>query len=150
MFKQENVATQALLIPEIIELGYERTTVVLDFNDDLERLGIILEPFGKKSICVRSLPEILGQINSTVFLNDLADELLECDNISVVEEKIEKVISKIACHGSVRSGRKLNSSEMSVLLRTMETTPFSNQCNHGRPTFIELKLKDIEKLFNRN
>ena len=107
-------------------------------------------PFGKKSICVRSLPEILGQINSTVFLNDLADELLECDNISVVEEKIEKVISKIACHGSVRSGRKLNSSEMSVLLRTMETTPFSNQCNHGRPTFIELKLKDIEKLFNRN
>ena len=150
LFKQENVATQALLIPEIIELGYERTTVVLDFNDDFERLGIILEPFGKKSICVRSLPEILGQINSTVFLNDLADELLECENISVVEEKIEKVISKIACHGSVRSGRKLNSSEMSVLLRTMETTPFSNQCNHGRPTFIELKLKDIEKLFNRN
>ena len=109
-----------------------------------------MEPFGKKSICVRSLPEILGQINSTVFLNDLADELLECDNILVAEEKIEKVISKIACHGSVRSGRKLNSSEMSVLLRTMEATPFSNQCNHGRPTFIELKLKDIEKLFNRN
>ena len=77
----------------------------------------------------------------------------DCTNQNVggsVEEKLEKVISKIACHGSVRSGRKLNPTEMSVLLRTMETTPFSNQCNHGRPTFIELKLKDIEKLFNRN
>ena len=131
MFKQENVATQALLIPEIIELGYERTTVVLDLMMILKNYNNI-GTFGKKSICVRSLPEILGQLNSSVFLNDLADELLECDNILVAEEKIEKVISKIACHGSVRSGRKLNSSEMSVLLRTMEATPFSNQCNHGR------------------
>jgi len=96
------------------------------------------------------LPEILGQVNCSLFLNDLADELLEHNNISIAEEKLEKVISKIACHGSVRSGRKLNPTEMSVLLRTMEETPFSNQCNHGRPTFIELKLKDIEKLFNRN
>ena len=122
----------------------------IKFNNEFENLGIILEPFGKKSICLRSLPEILGQVNGSFFLNDLADELLEHNNISVAEEKLEKVISKISCHGSVRSGRKLTATEMSVLLRTMEETPYSNQCNHGRPTFIELKLKDIEKLFKRN
>ena len=138
------------MVQESQERSSVRTPVALKLVDDFERLGIILEPFGKKSICVRSLPEILGQVNCSLFLNDLADELLEHNNISVAEEKLEKVISKIACHGSVRSGRKLNPTEMSVLLRTMEETPFSNQCNHGRPTFIELKLKDIEKLFNRN
>ena len=85
-----------------------------------------------------------------ILLNDLADELLEQKDISVLEEKMEKIISKIACHGSVRSGRKLNSEDMSALLRKMEDTPYSNQCNHGRPTFVELKLKEIEKLFERN
>ena len=149
-FKKEIIATQALLIPEIVELDDERVSILLDFNNDLEDLGIILEPFGKKPICIRSLPEILGQVNCSIFINDLADEMLEFNNSSVAGEKLEKVISKIACHSSVRSGRKLSGSEMSVLLRTMEKTPFSNQCNHGRPTFIELKLKDIEKLFHRN
>jgi len=148
--KHKSIASQTLLIPEIVELGEERSLILLGFNSEFKNLGLILEPFGKKSICVRSLPEILGQVNCSLFLNDLADELLEHNNISIAEEKLEKVISKIACHGSVRSGRKLNPTEMSVLLRTMEETPFSNQCNHGRPTFIELKLKDIEKLFNRN
>ncbi len=148
--KNKSIASQALLIPEIVELGEERSSILLEFNNEFENLGIILEPFGKKSICLRSLPEILGQVNGSFFLNDLADELLEYNNISVAEEKLEKVLSRIACHGSVRSGRKLTVTEMSVLLRTMEETPYSNQCNHGRPTFIELKLKDIEKLFNRN
>ena len=148
--KHKSIASQTLLIPEIVELGEERSLILLGFNSEFKNLGLILEPFGKKSICVRSLPEILGQVNCSLFLNDLADELLEHNNISIAEEKLETVISKIACHGSVRSGRKLNPTEMSVLLRTMEETPFSNQCNHGRPTFIELKLKDIEKLFNRN
>ena len=148
--KQKSIVSQTLLIPEIVELGEERSLILLGFNTKFKNLGIILEPFGKKSICVRSLPEILGQVNCSIFLNDLADELLEHNNISIAEEKLEQVISKIACHGSVRSGRKLTPTEMSFLLRSMEETPFSNQCNHGRPTFIELKLKDIEKLFKRN
>ncbi len=144
------VTSQALLIPEIVELGEERTSVILSFKDDLNRLGVVIESFGSKSICLRSLPAILGQVNGMILLNDLADELLEQKDISVLEEKMEKIISKIACHGSVRSGRKLNSEEMSALLRKMEDTPYSNQCNHGRPTFVELKLKEIEKLFERN
>ena len=148
--KNKSIASQPLLIPEIVELGDERSLTILEFRNEFEELGVILEPFGKKSICVRSLPEILGQVNCTLFLNDLADELLEDKNISIVEEKLEKVISKIACYGSVRSGKKLSSAEMSHLLRTMEEMPYSNQCNHGRPTFIELDLKDLEKLFNRN
>lgn len=148
--KNNSIASQTLLIPEIVELDDERSLTILGFRNELESLGFVLEPFGKKSICVRSLPEILGQVNCSLFLNDLADELLEDNNISVVEEKLEKVISKIACYGSVRSGKKLSSAEMSFLLRAMEETPYSNQCNHGRPTFIELELKDIEKLFNRN
>ncbi len=148
--RNKSIASQPLLIPEIVELGDERSLTILEFRNEFEELGVILEPFGKKSICVRSLPEILGQVNCSLFLNDLADEILEDNNISVVEEKLEMVLSKIACHGSVRSGKKLSFNEMSFLLRTMEETPYSNQCNHGRPTFIELELKDIEKLFNRN
>ncbi len=150
LWKQKEVASQALLIPEIVELDDERSSILIAFKNEFENLGVFLESFGKKSICVRSLPAILGQVNCSFFLNDLADELLEHNSVSVIEEIIEKVISKISCHGSVRSGRKLLASEMSVLLRAMEETPYSNQCNHGRPTFIELKLKDIEKLFNRN
>ena len=143
------VKSQALLIPEIIELGDERTSVLLKFRVDLDKLGVVLEPFGNKSICLRSLPAILGQVNGTMLINDLADELLEHKDVAVLEEKIEKIISKISCHGSVRSGRKLNPEEMTALLRKMEGTPYSNQCNHGRPTFVELKLTEIERLFER-
>ena len=144
------VASQALLIPEVVELGIERTSILIDFKKDLDRLGVVIEPFGSKSICLRSLPAILGQVNGQILMNDLADELFEHKDISILEEKIENVISRIACHGSVRSGRKLNAEEMNALLRKMEQTPFSNQCNHGRPTFVELKLTEIEKLFERN
>ena len=144
------VASQALLIPEVVELGIERTSILMDFKKDLDRLGVVIEPFGSKSICLRSLPAILGQVNGQILMNDLADELFEHKDISILEEKIENVISRIACHGSVRSGRKLNAEEMNALLRKMEQTPFSNQCNHGRPTFVELKLTEIEKLFERN
>lgn len=144
------VTSQALLIPEIVELGEERVSVLLKFRADLDRLGVVLEPFGNKSICLRSLPAILGQVNGSMLVNDLADELLEHKDVSVLEEKIEKIISKIACHGSVRSGRKLNPEEMTALLRKMEGTPYSNQCNHGRPTFVELKLTEIERLFERS
>ena len=144
------VTSQALLIPEVVELGIERTSILMDFKKDLDRLGVVIEPFGSKSICLRSLPAILGQVNGQILMNDLADELFEHKDISILEEKIENVISRIACHGSVRSGRKLNAEEMNALLRKMEQTPFSNQCNHGRPTFVELKLTEIEKLFERN
>ena len=131
-------------------MGIERTSILIDFKKDLDRLGVVIEPFGSKSICLRSLPAILGQVNGQILMNDLADELFEHKDISILEEKIENVISRIACHGSVRSGRKLNAEEMNALLRKMEQTPFSNQCNHGRPTFVELKLTEIEKLFERN
>ena len=144
------VTSQALLIPEVVELGIERTSILMDFKKDLDRLGVVIEPFGSKSICLRSLPAILGQVNGQILMNDLADELFEHKDISILEEKIENLISRIAFHGSVRSGRKLNAEEMNALLRKMEQTPFSNQCNHGRPTFVELKLTEIEKLFERN
>ncbi len=149
-WRKATVASQVLLIPEIVELGDERASILIEFKKDLENLGVVVEQFGSKSICLRSLPAILGQVNGRILVNDLADELLEQKDISVLEEKIEGIISRIACHGSVRSGRKLNANEMSALLRKMEGTPYSNQCNHGRPTFIELKLTEIEKLFERN
>ena len=150
LWSRASVNSQALLLPEVIELGNERTSILMEFRKELDRLGVVIEPFGSKSICLRSLPAILGQVNGNIIINDLADELLEQKDISVLEEKIESVISRIACHGSVRSGRKLNGEEMDALLRKMELTPFSNQCNHGRPTFVELKLSEIEKLFERN
>ena len=150
LWSRASVNSQALLLPEVVELGNERTSILIEFKKELDRLGMVIEPFGSKSICLRSLPAILGQVNGNIIINDLADELLEQRDISVLEEKIEGVISRIACHGSVRSGRKLNVQEMDALLRKMELTPFSNQCNHGRPTFVELKLTEIEKLFERN
>lgn len=146
---ENGAAGQALLLPEIVDLSPEDGDRVLAIAEDLARLGLALEPFGNGAICVRETPAILGACDPAALVKDVADELAEGGASQSVTEKIEAVLSRMACHGSVRSGRRLNGDEMNALLREMEATPHSGQCNHGRPTYVELKLADIEKLFGR-
>ena len=108
-----------------------------------------MEPFGAGAIAVREVPALLGEINVQGLVRDLADDLAELDEAFSLKERLEGVCSTMACHGSVRAGRRLNAEEMNALLREMEVTPHAGQCNHGRPTYVELKLADIEKLFGR-
>ena len=138
-----------MLIPAIIELD---NLVVKNIKKTIkvaDEYGVKIEVFGNNSIIVREIPVILGNCNIKEFVLDLIDELVETSNIDSLEEKINKVCSSMACHGSIRAGRNMEVDEMNDLLRRMEDTPFSGQCNHGRPTYVELKLNDIEKLFGR-
>ena len=146
---ENGAKSQALLLPEIVELSTEDADRIADYSDDLARLGLFLEPFGGGAICVRETPAILGACDPAALVKDIADELASEGASRSLQEKIEAILSRIACHGSVRSGRRLNGEEMNALLREMEATPHSGQCNHGRPTYVELKLADIEKLFGR-
>ena len=143
------VASQALLIPEIISLSQDDCSRLTEVQDTLETLGLSIEPFGMGAIAVRSTPAILGDNNVQALILDVLDELIDQENTQVVKDKIDAVLSRMACHGSVRSGRRLRGEEMNALLREMEATPHSGQCNHGRPTYVELKLSDIERLFGR-
>lgn len=148
--KDGGVATQGLLVPEIIDMSDVRAAALLEKADFFRSLGLEIEAFGAGSIAVRSVPVILGnRIDAKKLLNDVADEMEEHDNSTLVEEKINAVLSTMACHGSVRSGRRLSIEEMNALLRQMEETENSGHCNHGRPTYVTLSLKDIEKLFHR-
>lgn len=148
--KNEELIKQRLLIPEIVELPDEkRADILYENKDKLSKLGLSLEKFGEKSIIVTEIPNILGDINVQKLIQDLADHLAECGEDIALTELIEHVTETYACHYSIRAGRKLSADEMNALLRQMENTPFSGQCNHGRPTYIELKLKDIERLFGR-
>ncbi|HJD65021.1 MAG TPA: DNA mismatch repair endonuclease MutL [Rickettsia endosymbiont of Diachasma alloeum] len=148
--KNEELIKQRLLIPEIVELPDEkRADILYENKDKLSKLGLSLEKFGEKSIIVTEIPNILGDINVQKLIQDLADHLAECGENIALTELIEHVTETYACHYSIRAGRKLSGDEMNALLRQMEDTPFSGQCNHGRPTYIELKLKDIERLFGR-
>ena len=123
--------------------------LLYDKREDLSKLGLTIEKFGNKSIIVSEIPSLLGDVNVTKLIHDLGDHLSDSgENIKLIE-LIEHVTETYACHYAIRAGRKLSSSEMNEILRQMEQTPFSGQCNHGRPTYIELKLKDIEKLFGR-
>ena len=123
---------------------------MLAHTENLSKLGLEIEPFGQGAIAVQSVPALLsGRANISKLIADLVDELAEFDQADVLEERINHVLSTMACHGSVRSGRRMNVDEMNALLRQMEATPLSGQCNHGRPTYIELSLFDIEKLFGR-
>jgi DNA mismatch repair protein MutL len=115
----------------------------------LAELGLVIEPFGQGAVCVRETPALLGRVDSAGLLKDLVDDLAELGGAHALKERLEEVCSSMACRGSVRSGRRLTGEEMNALLRQMEATPFSGQCNHGRPTYVELKLSDIEKLFGR-
>ncbi|KIC45160.1 DNA mismatch repair protein MutL [Ruegeria sp. ANG-S4] len=147
---ENGVAAQALLIPEIVELSEGDCTRLMSVADDLSRLGLTLEPFGGGAVAVRETPAILGEVDARAMVLDILDELADQGNSQTVQARIEAILSRVACHGSVRSGRRMRAEEMNALLREMEATPHSGQCNHGRPTYVELKLSDIERLFGRS
>ena len=135
-------------MPEIIEFE-NNVKIFLDNRKKIERLGIIFESYGENSLLVRELPSILGKINVKELFEDLYLQLESFDEVNLSNHQLETLFSSIACHNSIRAGRKLNIEEMNNLLRAMENTPNSGQCNHGRPTFVELNIKDIERLFGR-
>ena len=143
------IAAQALLIPEIVDLSPLDAARILDLADDLAALGLGIEAFGGSAIAVREVPAILGQVNATALIRDILDDLADLGDSTRLQARIDAVLSRMACHGSVRSGRQMRAEEMNALLREMEATPLSGQCNHGRPTYVELKLADIERLFGR-
>lgn len=146
---KNGVAGQALLIPQIVELSESDCALLIEAAGDLARMGLVIEPFGGGAVAVRETPALLGEVDAGALLRDILDELADQDATMAVQARIEAVLSRIACHGSVRSGRRMRPEEMNALLREMEATPHSGQCNHGRPTYVELKLKDIERLFGR-
>ena len=143
------VPAQALLIPEIVDLRPADAALLLDHADTLAGLGLVVEPFGGGAIAIRETPAILGEVDARGLVRDIVDELHDEGASRSVQSRIDAVLSRMACHGSVRSGRRMRVEEMNALLREMEATPLSGQCNHGRPTYVELKLADIERLFGR-
>jgi DNA mismatch repair protein MutL len=143
------VARQGLLLPEVVELDEAAASRLAARAEELAELGLLLEPFGDGAVVVRETPALLGAVDVQALVRDLADELAELGETLALKERLEAVCSTMACHGSVRAGRRLMADEMNALLREMEATPHSGQCNHGRPTYVELKLADIEKLFGR-
>lgn len=143
------VSAQGLLIPVVVDVG-DGAEAVLAHQADLGRLGLAIEPFGAGAVVVRAVPALLGQTDVEGLVRDLAHHLSsEEGSGDLLTERLEAVCSRMACHGSVRAGRRLTPEEMNALLRRMEATPHSGQCNHGRPTWVELKLTDIERLFAR-
>ena len=142
------IATQPLLIPDVIDLDAASVERLANASTLLAELGLVLEAFGDGSVVVREVPAALSGANIARLVRDVADDLAE-DKSSTVEERVNHLLATMACHHSVRSGRQLRPEEMNALLRKMEVTPNSGQCNHGRPTYIELKLSDIERLFGR-
>jgi len=147
--EDNGVPGQALLVPEIVELSDPEARMLLGMCDELARLGLGIEPFGGGAIAVRETPAILGTVNAEKLVRDILDELADLGASNTLQARIEAVLSTAACHGSIRSGRRMRPEEMNALLREMEATPHSGQCNHGRPTYVELKLADIERLFGR-
>ncbi|OLF81663.1 DNA mismatch repair protein MutL [Maricaulis sp. W15] len=149
MIAETGVQRQRLLVPEIVNLDEAEARRLLERAEELEELGLVIEAFGQGAIAVRETPSLLKKLDVQGLIRDLADDLAEYDQALSLKEKLEDVVGTMACHGSVRSGRRLTGEEMNALLREMEATPHSGQCNHGRPTYVELKLSDIERLFGR-
>ncbi|ENZ80733.1 MULTISPECIES: DNA mismatch repair endonuclease MutL [Caulobacter] len=143
------VARQTLLLPEVVDLDPAEAERVVARAEELASLGLVIESFGPGAVLVRETPALLGKTDAAALVRDIADDLAENGAALALKERLEEVCSTMACHGSVRAGRRLNGAEMNALLREMEATPHSGQCNHGRPTYVELKLADIEKLFGR-
>jgi len=141
--------SQGLLMPEVVELGEAAARRLLGHAAELDRLGLGLESFGVGAVLVREVPALLGQADAGALVRDLADQLAELGEAPALRDRLDAVCARIACHGSVRAGRALGAEEMNALLRQMEAVPNSGQCSHGRPTFIELKRADIERLFER-
>ena len=147
---QDNkIEVQALLVPEILELSEPEILVLIEYKDNLSKYGLKINQFGINSIAVQEIPAILNSENIKKLIFDILDELTDLENSDTLEKKINAVLSRIACHGSIRSGRMLRTEEMNSLLREMENTPNSGQCNHGRPTHISIRMSDIERLFGR-
>ena len=146
---RNGVQRQILLIPEIVELDEATVERLLARTDELAAFGLAIESFGPGAVAVRETPSLLGKIDAGALLRDLAEHMEEWDEALPLERRLMHVAATMACHGSVRAGRRLKPEEMNALLREMEDTPNSGQCNHGRPTYVELKLSDIEKLFGR-
>ena len=147
--EKSGVARQILLIPEIVELDESDVERLLGRAEELGRYGLVLEIFGPGAVALRETPALLGEIDGAGLVRDLAEHMSEWDETLPLERRLMQVASSMACHGSVRAGRRLKPAEMNALLREMERTPNSGQCNHGRPTYVELKLADIERLFGR-
>lgn len=143
------VARQVLLLPEVVELDPAEAERVVARADELEAMGLVVESFGPGAVLVRETPALLGETDVSGLIRDIADDLSENGQALALNERLAEVCGTMACHGSVRAGRRLTAPEMNALLRQMEATPHSGQCNHGRPTYVELKLADIERLFGR-
>jgi DNA mismatch repair protein MutL len=143
------VTRQALLVPEVVDLDPGEAERVLAKADDLAEMGLVIEAFGGGAVLVRETPALLGDTDAQGLIRDIADDLAENGQALALKERMAEVCATMACHGSVRAGRRLSAAEMNALLRQMEATPHSGQCNHGRPTYVELKLADIERLFGR-
>ncbi|TKW66373.1 MAG: DNA mismatch repair endonuclease MutL [Paracoccus denitrificans] len=146
---ENGVPSQALLIPEIVDLPAQDAARILSVADDLAALGLHVEAFGGSAVAVREIPALLGKLNAAALIRDIADDLADQGASDRLQARVEAVLSSMACHGSVRSGRRMAAEEMNALLREMERTPRSGQCNHGRPTWVKLSLSDIERLFGR-
>ncbi|WP_213773220.1 DNA mismatch repair endonuclease MutL [Bradyrhizobium sp. dw_78] len=146
---RNGVQRQILLIPEIVELDESTVEKIMARADELASFGLAVESFGPGAVAVRETPSLLGKADAASLLRDLAEHMAEWDEALPLERRLMHVAATMACHGSVRAGRRLKPEEMNALLREMEDTPNSGQCNHGRPTYVELKLSDIEKLFGR-
>jgi DNA mismatch repair protein MutL len=147
--EEKGVERQMLLIPCVVELDGGRLDALLPALPELADLGLVLEPFGPGAVLVRESPAVLGEIDHARLVADVADVLAEEGDARALSRKLDHVLATCACHYSVRAGRRLTAEEMNALLREMETTPGAGQCNHGRPTYVEMKLSDIEKLFGR-
>ena len=147
--KKGKVESQILLIPEIVELGKVLTEEIVQKKDSLKVFGLIIERNGISQILIRQIPSIFQNLDINSFVRSIAENIYLFDDIELIYEKIEEIWGNIACHSSIRAGRVLNLEEMNALLRQIEQTSFSEQCNHGRPTFIKLEMKDIRKIFER-
>jgi DNA mismatch repair protein MutL len=143
------VRTQGLLLPAVVDLPVADASRLLARADELGRLGLEIEAFGAGAVMVRALPAVLGAAEPGSLLRDLVDELAELDEATALHARLDAVIARLACHGSVRAGRRLNAAEMDALLRQMEATPRAATCSHGRPTFLKLTKGDLERLFGR-
>ncbi|VDS07395.1 DNA mismatch repair protein MutL [Paracoccus haematequi] len=144
------IARQALLIPEIVDLPPADAARILAIAEDLAALGLVIEPFGGGAVAVRETPAMLARLDTAALIRDILDDLADQGASDRLRGRIDAVLSSMACHGSVRSGRRMTAEEMNALLRDMERTPKSGQCNHGRPTWVKLRLSDIERLFGRS
>ena len=148
-FLNSNIQKQILLIPEVVELSGDHFEVIMKYKDSLIKLGLVIEEFDNNAIVIREHPAILDKVNFSILIKDIAEEIIDFGSEFVLSERLDNICGNMACHSSIRSGRLLLTSEMNALLREMEVTPNSSQCNHGRPTFIKLSVTDIEKLFGR-